>query len=206
MRDQIAETRNRDQIEVQSGFSWSKGRVENESRWRCRNYPANFIEMWKVETDQAIEQPTEIMHINQDSESKYQKSVRHETKHPVQFETMKSAKGPLSQTDSSDKFTSVFVYEIWHIGVSQDQQLIEFERGYSLGLREDVFFPAILQKSLVRNVSISTVHYYWEQWSRDGTTSREPGSRRPRGTSEKDDHHILCVRMWRLVLHLWQKF
>ncbi|GFT50563.1 uncharacterized protein TNCV_551581 [Trichonephila clavipes] len=33
----------------------------------------------EVETDQAIEEPTEIMHINQDSESKYQKSVRHET-------------------------------------------------------------------------------------------------------------------------------
>ncbi|GFX44767.1 uncharacterized protein TNCV_1802481 [Trichonephila clavipes] len=32
----------------------------------------------EVETDQAIEEPTESMHMNQDSESKYQKSVRHE--------------------------------------------------------------------------------------------------------------------------------
>ncbi|GFW64347.1 hypothetical protein TNCV_273711 [Trichonephila clavipes] len=32
-----------------------------------------------METDQAIEEPTEVMYINQDSESKYQKSVRHET-------------------------------------------------------------------------------------------------------------------------------
>ncbi|GFW05061.1 uncharacterized protein TNCV_598551 [Trichonephila clavipes] len=31
------------------------------------------------ETDQAIEEPEEIMHINRDSESKYEKSDRHET-------------------------------------------------------------------------------------------------------------------------------
>ncbi|GFV17759.1 hypothetical protein TNCV_4407931 [Trichonephila clavipes] len=31
------------------------------------------------ETDQAIEEPDEIMHINRDSESKYDKSDRHET-------------------------------------------------------------------------------------------------------------------------------
>ncbi|GFU09444.1 hypothetical protein TNCV_5015671 [Trichonephila clavipes] len=33
----------------------------------------------EVETDQAIEEPTEIMHIIQDSESKYQKIVSGET-------------------------------------------------------------------------------------------------------------------------------
>ncbi|GFY23088.1 hypothetical protein TNCV_3763281 [Trichonephila clavipes] len=33
----------------------------------------------EVETDQAIEEPAEIMHINEDSESKYEKSVKHET-------------------------------------------------------------------------------------------------------------------------------
>ncbi|GFX94719.1 hypothetical protein TNCV_4799961 [Trichonephila clavipes] len=38
-----------------------------------------FVLLPKVETDQAIEEPTEIMLINQDSESKYQKSVRDET-------------------------------------------------------------------------------------------------------------------------------
>ncbi|GFT45461.1 hypothetical protein TNCV_349301 [Trichonephila clavipes] len=31
------------------------------------------------ETDQAIEEPDEIVHINRDSESKYEKSDRHET-------------------------------------------------------------------------------------------------------------------------------
>ncbi|GFW93914.1 hypothetical protein TNCV_4221921 [Trichonephila clavipes] len=33
----------------------------------------------EVETDQAIEEPTVIMHINQDSESEHQKSVTQET-------------------------------------------------------------------------------------------------------------------------------
>ncbi|PRD36455.1 UNVERIFIED_CONTAM: hypothetical protein NCL1_08651 [Trichonephila clavipes] len=32
----------------------------------------------EVETDQAIEEPAEIMHMNQDSENKYEKSDRHE--------------------------------------------------------------------------------------------------------------------------------
>ncbi|GFU94190.1 uncharacterized protein TNCV_4162681 [Trichonephila clavipes] len=35
--------------------------------------------MKEVETDPAIEQAAEIMHINQDRESKYEKSDRHET-------------------------------------------------------------------------------------------------------------------------------
>ncbi|GFS58569.1 uncharacterized protein TNCV_111781 [Trichonephila clavipes] len=35
--------------------------------------------MKEVETDQATEESAEIMHINQDSESKYEKSDRHET-------------------------------------------------------------------------------------------------------------------------------
>ncbi|GFU05685.1 transposable element Tc1 transposase [Trichonephila clavipes] len=39
---------------------------------------------------------------------------------------------------------------------------------------------------LRRNVSI--VHDFWVQWSRDGTASRRPGSGRPRGTTEREDH------------------
>ncbi|GFX46772.1 uncharacterized protein TNCV_4039201 [Trichonephila clavipes] len=34
--------------------------------------------MKEVQTDQAIKEPAEIMHINQDSENKYEKSDRHE--------------------------------------------------------------------------------------------------------------------------------
>ncbi|GFX64241.1 hypothetical protein TNCV_1499651 [Trichonephila clavipes] len=37
------------------------------------------MEIQAEETDQAIEEPDEIMHINRDSESKYEKSDRHET-------------------------------------------------------------------------------------------------------------------------------
>ncbi|GFV97580.1 uncharacterized protein TNCV_2040881 [Trichonephila clavipes] len=41
---------------------------------------ASVISLLKEdETDQAIEEPDEIMHINRDSESKYDKSDRHET-------------------------------------------------------------------------------------------------------------------------------
>ncbi|GFX34570.1 uncharacterized protein TNCV_3658081 [Trichonephila clavipes] len=41
---------------------------------------ASLISLLKEdETDQAIEEPDEIMHINRDSESKYDKSDRHET-------------------------------------------------------------------------------------------------------------------------------
>ncbi|GFT45109.1 uncharacterized protein TNCV_1736921 [Trichonephila clavipes] len=48
------------------------------SRILKKNGHLRFL-LKEVETDQAIEEPTEIMHMNQDSESKYQKSVRHET-------------------------------------------------------------------------------------------------------------------------------
>ncbi|GFV74679.1 uncharacterized protein TNCV_1178161 [Trichonephila clavipes] len=47
---------------------------QNIKKW------ASVISLLKEdETDQAIEEPDEIMHINRDSESKYDKSDRHET-------------------------------------------------------------------------------------------------------------------------------
>ncbi|GFV82455.1 uncharacterized protein TNCV_3982471 [Trichonephila clavipes] len=42
-------------------------------------YPLAPEKIEEDETDQAIEEPDEIMHINRDSESKYDKSDRHET-------------------------------------------------------------------------------------------------------------------------------
>ncbi|GFW94329.1 hypothetical protein TNCV_1432641 [Trichonephila clavipes] len=45
-REKRAETGNRGRSEVPSGSSWRKGKVENECRWRCRNYPAHLIEIW----------------------------------------------------------------------------------------------------------------------------------------------------------------
>ncbi|GFW31186.1 uncharacterized protein TNCV_2577681 [Trichonephila clavipes] len=49
-------------------------KAEYKKKW------ASVISLLKEdETDQAIEEPDEIMHINRDSESKYDKSDRHET-------------------------------------------------------------------------------------------------------------------------------
>ncbi|GBN78193.1 hypothetical protein AVEN_20715-1 [Araneus ventricosus] len=36
----------------------------------------------------------------------------------------------------------------------------------------------------------STVHDCCQQWSREGTASRRPGSRRPRGTTEREDRRV----------------
>ncbi|GFW40040.1 uncharacterized protein TNCV_5117231 [Trichonephila clavipes] len=47
------------------------------------------------------------------------------------------------------------------------------------------------KKKLNRNVSI--VQNCWEQWSRNGTASRRPGSRQPRGTTERENHRIRCT-------------
>ncbi|GBM29151.1 hypothetical protein AVEN_97429-1 [Araneus ventricosus] len=37
---------------------------------------------------------------------------------------------------------------------------------------------------------VSTVHDCWQQWSREGTASRRPGSGRLRGTTEKEDRRV----------------
>ncbi|GFX53780.1 uncharacterized protein TNCV_1597261 [Trichonephila clavipes] len=48
----------------------------NEQNIKKGNLGSLLVE---VETDQAIEEPAEKLHINQDSESKYEKSDRYET-------------------------------------------------------------------------------------------------------------------------------
>ncbi|GFT91922.1 transposable element Tc1 transposase [Trichonephila clavipes] len=65
---------------------------------------------------------------------------------------------------------------------------IMMENGESKRLGEDDFFSRDVAERLGRNVS--TVLDYREQWSRDGTASRTPGSWRPRGITEKEDHRI----------------
>ncbi|GBM11356.1 hypothetical protein AVEN_13584-1 [Araneus ventricosus] len=71
---------------------------------------------------------------------------------------------------------------------SHYQQLTEFERGRVVGLREGGFSFRDIPERLGRNVS--TVHDCWQQWSREGTTSRRPGSGRPRGTTERKDRRV----------------
>ncbi|GBO07957.1 hypothetical protein AVEN_220591-1 [Araneus ventricosus] len=71
---------------------------------------------------------------------------------------------------------------------SHYQQLTEFERGRVVGIREGgVSFRDIVER-LGRNVS--TVHDWWQQWSREGTASRRPGSGRPHGTTEREDRRV----------------
>ncbi|GBN08611.1 hypothetical protein AVEN_238086-1 [Araneus ventricosus] len=56
------------------------------------------------------------------------------------------------------------------------------------GLRESGFSFRDIAERLGRNVSI--VHDCSQQWSREGTASRRPGSGRPRGTTEKEDRRV----------------
>ncbi|GBN18814.1 hypothetical protein AVEN_167375-1 [Araneus ventricosus] len=71
---------------------------------------------------------------------------------------------------------------------SHYQQLNEFERGRVVGLREGGFSFRDIAERLGRNVS--TAHDCWQQWSREGTASRRPGSGRPRGTTKREDRHV----------------
>ncbi|GBO26904.1 hypothetical protein AVEN_173728-1, partial [Araneus ventricosus] len=36
----------------------------------------------------------------------------------------------------------------------------------------------------------ATAHDCWQQWSREGTASRRPGSERTRGTTEREDRRV----------------
>ncbi|GBL83402.1 hypothetical protein AVEN_110705-1 [Araneus ventricosus] len=76
---------------------------------------------------------------------------------------------------------------------SHYQQLTEFERGHVVGLREGGFSFRDIAERLGRNVS--TLHDCWQQWSREVTASRRPGSRRPRGATEREDR-----RVWRMAV------
>ncbi|GBO24776.1 hypothetical protein AVEN_88794-1 [Araneus ventricosus] len=71
---------------------------------------------------------------------------------------------------------------------SHYQQLTEFEKGRVVGQREGGFSSRDIAERLSRNVS--TVHDCWQQWSRECTASRRPGSGRPRGTTERKDRRV----------------
>ncbi|GFV64601.1 HTH_Tnp_Tc3_2 domain-containing protein [Trichonephila clavipes] len=66
--------------------------------------------------------------------------------------------------------------------------LTEFERGCVKGLREGRFYFHHIAERLGRNVF--TVHDCWEQWSRDGTASKRPGSRRLRSPTKREYHRV----------------
>ncbi|GBM82198.1 hypothetical protein AVEN_179509-1 [Araneus ventricosus] len=83
------------------------------------------------------------------------------------------------------------------------QQLIEFERGRVVGLREGGFFFRDIAKRLVMNVSIA--YDCWQQWSKEGIASRRPGSgwhlELRRGKTTGFD-----VKLWCIILRLRHKF
>ncbi|GFV94544.1 transposable element Tc1 transposase [Trichonephila clavipes] len=68
------------------------------------------------------------------------------------------------------------------------QHLTDFERGRVIGLQEGGFSYRDIAERLGPNVS--TVHDFEEQWSRDRTASRRPGSGRSRSTTESEDRRI----------------
>ncbi|GBN76927.1 hypothetical protein AVEN_200071-1 [Araneus ventricosus] len=68
------------------------------------------------------------------------------------------------------------------------QQLTEFERYRVVGIREGGFSFRDVSERIGRNVS--TVHDFWQQWSREGTASSRKGSGRPRGTAEREDRRV----------------
>lgn len=65
------------------------------------------------------------------------------------------------------------------------QQLIMFERGRVTWLREGEFSFCDIAKWLSRNVS--SVHDYWQKWTREGTASRKPRSGSTHGPTERED-------------------
>ncbi|GBL78095.1 hypothetical protein AVEN_143390-1 [Araneus ventricosus] len=71
---------------------------------------------------------------------------------------------------------------------SHYQQLTEFEPGRLVGQREGGFSFRDIVERLGRNVS--TVYDCWQQWSREGTASRRPGSGWPCDTTEREDRRV----------------
>ncbi|GBM25073.1 hypothetical protein AVEN_96654-1 [Araneus ventricosus] len=57
-----------------------------------------------------------------------------------------------------------------------------------VGLREGGFSFRVIAERLGRNVS--TVHDIWQQYSREGTASRRPGSVRSSGTTEREYRRV----------------
>ncbi|GFU89537.1 transposable element Tc1 transposase [Trichonephila clavipes] len=81
-------------------------------------------------------------------------------------------------------------------GIDSNFMLTKFERGHVIWLQESGFSFCDIAKRFCQNVS--TVHDSWEQWSRDGTASRRPGTRQPHSTTEKED---CCIRYTAVVHH-----
>ncbi|GFW16155.1 uncharacterized protein TNCV_4263201 [Trichonephila clavipes] len=96
-----------------------------------------------------------------------------------------------------------FVVAACGFGSVVEACLTESKQGCVIGLPEGGFSFRDIAES--RGLNVSTAHDCWEQWSRDGTASRRPSSRRPRGTIEREDP-VFGVQLWSISLRLWRKF
>lgn len=71
----------------------------------------------------------------------------------------------------------------------QYDQLSEFERGRIIGMMEAGLSARRVASHLGR--SDSTVRRCWDQWIRERSHTRRPGSGRPRQTNSREDRHII---------------
>ena len=69
------------------------------------------------------------------------------------------------------------------------RQLIEFERGKIISLREERFSYRAIAASVQRNSS--TVMRVWKQWTNEQWKTRKSGSGRRKQNSACDDRHLL---------------
>ncbi|GFV45316.1 transposable element Tcb2 transposase [Trichonephila clavipes] len=71
----------------------------------------------------------------------------------------------------------------------QYEQLLQFERGRIIGIMEAGWSA----RRVTRQVGHSdcVVRRCWDQFIRDMSFTRRPGSGRPRQTSRREDHHIV---------------
>ncbi|GFX48406.1 uncharacterized protein TNCV_4614021 [Trichonephila clavipes] len=71
----------------------------------------------------------------------------------------------------------------------QNKQLSQFERGRIIGMMEAGWSARRVARQLGRSDCV--VRRCWDQWIREMSFTRRPGSGRPRQTSRREDRHIL---------------
>ncbi|GFS63852.1 transposable element Tcb2 transposase [Trichonephila clavipes] len=76
----------------------------------------------------------------------------------------------------------------------QYDQLSQFERGRVIGMMENGWSARQVARQLDRSNCV--LRRCWDQWIREMSFTRRPGSGRPRHTSRREDRHIVrnaCV-------------
>ncbi|GFW63865.1 transposable element Tcb2 transposase [Trichonephila clavipes] len=71
----------------------------------------------------------------------------------------------------------------------QYEQLSQFERGRIIGMMEAGWSARRVARQFGRSVCV--MRRCWDQWIREMSFTRRPGSGRSRQTSRREDHHIV---------------